>query len=107
MAKQSLFDKTFRQMMVEMRQEHLYTQKSLSVKSGLSRQFISQMEAGLRGPSFESFCKLAWGLGISPAKLSERFMAIYERENVRVQSGSPGSEAAEYIKKARESGKRG
>ena len=38
------------------------------------------MESGKRIPSFESFCLLARGLGISPVEMSDKFRSIYERE---------------------------
>ena len=50
------------------------------MESGLTRQFISMMEGGKRIPSYESFCLLARGLGLSAAEMSERFLSIYERE---------------------------
>ena len=31
-------------------------------------------------PSYESFCLLAKGLGLSAAEMSEKFYSIYERE---------------------------
>ena len=102
MDKRKLFERCFRQLMLQMRRESLYTQKSLSATSGLSRQFISQLETGLRGPSFETFCKLAWGLGLTPAKLLERFMAIYEQEMGKGMDEARDSEAAEYIRNLKE-----
>ena len=102
MDRRNLFERSFRRLMLQMRRESLYTQKSLSATSGLSRQFISQLETGLRGPSFETFCKLAWGLGLPPAKLLEKFMTIYEQEVGKGVDDARDSEAAEYIRNLKE-----
>ena len=101
MNKRKAFAKSFRRLMLQVRQETLYTQKGLSATTGLSRQFISQLETGLRGPSVETFCKLAWGVGLTPAKMLEKFMRIYEQETGLERHSSGSSEAVQYINKAK------
>ena len=101
MGNRNLFERCFQRMLVQIRQENAYTQKSLSVKSGLSRQFISQLETGARTPSFESFCKIAWGLDMTPAKLLERFMLVYELEKGRDSDVLDDSGAKQYIRRAK------
>ena len=75
-----IFCKAFQKLILRTRKESLVSQRQLSLESGLTRQFISMMESGKRIPSFENFCLLARGLGISPAEMTERFRSIYERE---------------------------
>ena len=76
-----IFCKAFRKLVVRTRKESFITQRQLSIESGLTRQFISMMEGGKRIPSYESFCLLARGLGLTAAEMSEKFHAIYERES--------------------------
>jgi len=75
-----IFCKAFRKLVVRTRKESFITQRQLSMESGLTRQFISMMEGGKRIPSYENFCLLAKGLGLSAAEMSEKFYSIYERE---------------------------
>ncbi len=75
-----IFCKAFQKLVLRTRKESLISQKQLSMESGLTRQFISMMESGKRIPSFENFCLLARGLGISPVEMAEKFRSIYERE---------------------------
>lgn len=75
-----IFCIAFQKLVLRTRKESFISQRQLSMESGLTRQFISMMESGKRIPSFESFCLLARGLGISPAEMTEKFRSIYERE---------------------------
>lgn len=75
-----LFCETFQELLLQMRQENFITQKHLSLKSGISRQSIYLMEVGRRLPSFENFCELAYGVGVSPAELSQKFISIYQEK---------------------------
>lgn len=72
-----IFCRAFQQLILQSRQEQFITQKKLSLESGLTRQFISMMESGKRMPSFENFCSLAKGLGVSITDLSEKFVRLY------------------------------
>lgn len=45
------------------------TQEALSVKSGLSQQYISGLERGHRNPTIVTVYELACALGVSPAML--------------------------------------
>lgn len=102
MTRHNFFGKVIQQMIVQARQERMKTQKQLSIDSGLSRQFISLMESGRRSISFESFCLLAWGLGLGPEKLLKRFLELYERSyrglDVEV---AEMPKAEEYVKNIR------
>ena len=75
-----IFCIAFQKLVLRTRKESFISQRQLSMESGLTRQFISMMESGKRIPSFESFCLLARGLGISPVEMTEKFRSIYERE---------------------------
>ena len=75
-----IFCIAFQKLVLRTRKESFISQKQLSMESGLTRQFISMMESGKRIPSFESFCLLARGFGISPVEMTEKFRSIYERE---------------------------
>lgn len=46
-----------------------YTQELLSVRAGLSRSHISQLEMGRKDPTLHTIFKLAWILGIKPSVL--------------------------------------
>ena len=70
----------FRKLVLRTRKESFISQRQLSLESGLSRQFISMIESGKRIPSFENFCLLAKGLGLSPREMTEKFNSIYEKE---------------------------
>ncbi len=54
------------------------TQKEMSEALGISRQYYSQLELGLRGTSYTTACKLAEKLGIPWSK-------FYEDENPAVK----------------------
>ncbi|MBO7383167.1 MAG: helix-turn-helix transcriptional regulator [Fibrobacter sp.] len=95
-----LFCKAFQQLVLRVRQETLITQKQLSLQSGLTRQFISMLESGHRCPSFENFCSLARGMGLSPAMMSEKFDSIYIAESQKLDRlAAEPSNPSEYIKK--------
>ena len=53
-----------------MRQQLGYTQERLAEQCEFDRTYISQLERGLRNPSFINLMKLAQGLGISISELT-------------------------------------
>lgn len=53
------------------RKERGLTQEALAEKSGLSQQYISGLENGLRNPTIVTLYELACALGVSPVDLLE------------------------------------
>lgn len=48
------------------------SQYVLARRSGVTQPFISQLEAGLKNPTYLTLQKLALGLGVDPAQLVEQ-----------------------------------
>ena len=57
-----LLHEAVRLLLISIRQQRRYTQRSLSIESGISRQFISQLECGTRLPSIDTLSQLAIAL---------------------------------------------
>ncbi len=55
-----------RQRLGEIRKQCGLTQEQLSERAHLSKQFISDLERGIKGFSIESFLRYVHGLGIAP-----------------------------------------
>lgn len=55
--------------MAEIRRDQKLTQAELAQRAGTSQSGISQLEAGLRNPSYEMIVKVAAGLGVTPCYL--------------------------------------
>ena len=95
-----VFAVAFQKLLLDLRRHSLVTQTQLSKGAGLTRQSISMMESGKRVPSFQTFCLLAQGFGISPVDLMLRFVRICEAEALaRHGSAEARSKAMEYIVK--------
>lgn len=92
------FCSAFRKLLLHTRRHLLITQDQLSQQVGITRQFISMIESGKRIPSFETFCELAHGLGISPTELVSLFETLYEKELSALKNCTQEkSMAMEYI----------
>ena len=76
----AVFTAAFQKLLIGVRRHSFVTQTELSKSAGLTRQSISMMESGKRVASFQTFCVLAQGLGISPVELMYRFVRICEAE---------------------------
>ena len=72
-----LLHEAIRLLMISARQKRRHTQQSLSLESGISRQFISQMECGKRIPSIETLAQVALALKTSIGSLSVELDKIY------------------------------
>lgn len=59
----------FRRNLVALRRRRKMTQAALAMKAGLSKPYVSLMEAGRRVPSLEVIEKLARGLGTQASAL--------------------------------------
>ena len=110
-----LLHEAIRLLVISTRQKRRHTQQSLSVESGISRQYISQMECGKRIPSIDTLAQMALALRTSIGSLAVELDRIYfhlswqnrtEQDNSTL--GSPPTQAAErsapakeYIRKAR------
>ena len=94
----SVFSVAFRKLLIEVRRNSFVTQTELSKCAGLTRQSISMMESGKRVASFQTFCILAQGLGISPVELMHHFVRICEAEaQARREKAKERSMALDYI----------
>lgn len=94
----AVFATAFQKLLIGVRRDTLVTQTELSKSAGLTRQSISMMESGKRVASFQTFCILAQGLGISPVELMRMFVRICETESIaRHGLGETKSRALEYI----------
>lgn len=93
-----IFSEAFRKLLIDVRRNSFVTQTQLSKCAGLTRQSISMMESGKRVASFQTFCVLAQGLGISPVELMHRFVRICEAESLaRREKAKDRSMALDYI----------
>lgn len=72
-----LLHEAIRLLLISARQQRRHTQQSLSVESGISRQFISQMECGKRIPSIDTLAQVALALKTSIGSLSVELDRIY------------------------------
>ena len=94
----SVFSVAFQKLLIEVRRRSFVTQTELSKVAGLTRQSISMMESGKRIPSFQTFCLLAQGLGLSPVDLMLKFVQICEDEiDSRREKVAVRSMAMDYI----------
>ena len=74
-----LLHEAIRLLLISVRQQRCHTQQSLSIESGISRQFISQMECGKRIPSIDTLFQLAKALRTSITSLMVELDIIYKR----------------------------
>ncbi len=111
----TLLHEAIRRLLIIGRHNKHYTQQQLSVASGFSRQFISQLECGKRLPSIETLCQLAKPLDTNITNLAIDLDRIYRsllQKQAAQQKAESHSMAAEkvgkgldYIQKARQHGK--
>lgn len=59
----------FGKRVAEIRRDQGLSQAELAERAGTSQSGISQLEAGLRNPSYEMIVKIAAGLGVTPCYL--------------------------------------
>ena len=97
-----LLHEAVRLLIISIRQQQSHTQRSLSIESGISRQFISQLECGTRLPSIDTLSQLAIALKTSISSLMTELDRIYQHlywQNHTKQDGniadSPVQNAAE------------
>lgn len=72
-----LLHEAVRLLLISVRQQRRHTQQSLSVESGISRQYISQMECGKRIPSIDTLAQMALALRTSLGSLAVELDRIY------------------------------
>jgi transcriptional regulator with XRE-family HTH domain len=73
-----LLHEAIRLLLISIRQKRQHTQQSLSLESGISRQFISQMECGKRIPSIDTLSQLAIALRTNMTTLMTELDRIYQ-----------------------------
>lgn len=101
----AVFTAAFQKLLIGVRRNTLVTQTELSKSAGLTRQSISMMESGKRVASFQTFCMLAQGLGLSPVELMRRFVRICETESLACHGKVEArNKAMEYIVNLRTQG---
>ena len=57
-----------------------FSQAALAAESGLSTDFVSKMERGLRQPALETMLRLGEVLGVSAASMMAAVEQVWERE---------------------------
>lgn len=62
------------------------TQEEVAAKAGVSRQYVSMLEAGKYMPTIEIFIRLAHAVGISPAEFITRIDRSMKKRGVAVRS---------------------
>lgn len=114
-----LLHEAVRLLLISIRQQRRYTQRSLSIESGISRQFISQLECGTRLPSIDTLSQLAIALKTSISSLTAELDRIYQHlywqrhskqdmnitDTSALNAADNDSSGMEYIRKARGSRK--
>jgi transcriptional regulator with XRE-family HTH domain len=70
------------------RQELGLTQEQLANDTDLHQRWISNVETGLRNPSYSSLRRLAAGLGLSASELLARAEQVEADESPTVSAGS-------------------
>ena len=96
---EDVFNRSFRKLLLDLRKKMLVTQTELSKSVGLTRQAISMMESGKRIASFQTFCGLAQGVGLSPGELMNKFERICEQEyRASKNNAESRNMALEYVK---------
>lgn len=89
--------------MAKIRRDQGLTQAELAERAGTSQSGISQLEAGLRNPSYEMIMKVAAGLGVTPCYLfgaDPVDLSAEEEKFFRNLRGLPAEarrDAAEYL----------
>ncbi|SIO13072.1 Helix-turn-helix [Fibrobacter sp. UWB11] len=73
-----LLHEAIRLLLISIRQSRQHTQQSLSIESGISRQFISQMECGKRVPSLDTLSQLSIALKTNISSLMVELDRIYQ-----------------------------
>jgi len=73
-----LLHEAVRLLLISIRQKRRHTQHSLSLESGISRQFISQMECGMKLPSIVTLSQLSLALKTNMSTLVVELDRIYQ-----------------------------
>ena len=96
------FINSFRNFLIDLRRDLLFTQEQLSKITGVRRQSITNMEGGKSTASLRTFCELARATGYTPGELMDMFYRRYEQD-CRAQKGKYDTrkEAMEYVKRAK------
>ncbi|MFD3003662.1 helix-turn-helix domain-containing protein [Pontibacter toksunensis] len=68
-------EKTFGNVLQELRREQGLTQEELAFRSSLDRTYISLLERGLRVPTIDTLFKVSKSLGTKPEDLVARIEA--------------------------------
>jgi transcriptional regulator with XRE-family HTH domain len=77
-AERSVIQRRLGRAVKKVRIERGLTQEQVSAASGLHPTYISDIERGVRNPSWESMTRLAGGIGVSVAEISR----VYDDEEV-------------------------
>ena len=108
-----LLHEAIRLLLISIRQQRRHTQRSLSIESGISRQFISQLECGEKQPSIDTLSQLSMALKTNISSLMTELDRIYQHlfwqrhlkqgdnsEDIPTQSAAESlNPALEYIRK--------
>lgn len=108
-----LLHEAIRLLLISIRQQRRHTQRSLSIESGISRQFISQLECGEKQPSIDTLSQLSMALKTNISSLMAELDRIYQHlfwqrhlkqgddiDDIPAQSAAESTDPAlEYIRK--------
>jgi transcriptional regulator with XRE-family HTH domain len=109
-----LLHEAIRLLLISFRQQRRHTQRSLSIESGISRQFISQLECGDKQPSIDTLSQLSMALKTNISTLMVELDRIYQhlfwqQHSKEIAQDMPTSEpmaaestdpSREYVRKA-------
>ncbi|MFT2011473.1 helix-turn-helix domain-containing protein [Pontibacter sp. 13R65] len=68
-------EKTFGDVLRELRRERKMSQEELAFRSGLDRTYISLLERGLRVPTIDTLFKVSRSLGVQPEDIVAQIKA--------------------------------
>ena len=100
-----LLHEAIRLLLISIRQQRRHTQRSLSIESGISRQFISQLECGTKLPSLDTLSQLSMALKTNISTLMAELDRIYQHLSWQQRSKQTNRLPPETEQKAAENTK--
>jgi len=82
--KEKSVEKSFGQVLRQLREEHGLSQEELGLESGYHRTYISLLERGQKNPSLQTIFQLAKALNVEPSEIVERVQTIIDTRSKRI-----------------------
>ena len=82
--KEKPVEKSFGQVLRQLREEHGLSQEELGLESGYHRTYISLLERGQKNPSLQTIFQLAKALNVEPSEIVERVQTIIDTRSKRI-----------------------